>query len=224
MPSTAARVMGKVSRKDQAWGQKRGGVRIMGSLVDCPSSQIGCTTSAIRADPPLRASNGSRRSRCRTYGEGKEAGAVDEKSGAGSSHAMQSTHHASTPAHILTRALLWWPVKRQSNAKSVISREEKALQYSGEQGSTTDSQKWRIGVCHERRGQREGGVVKKEPGRQAEDTDPTPPSLTCQASFSGFMAPPSVCLSPGNRLRSACQQQNAAAAAVRSRSVSAAAA
>jgi len=53
-------------------------------------------------------------------------------------------------------------VKRQSNAKSVIPREEKALQYSGEQGSTTDSQKWRIGVCHESRGRREGGVVKKE--------------------------------------------------------------
>jgi hypothetical protein len=57
------------------------------------------------------------------------------------------THQARTAAQILTSALLWWPVKRQSSAKTVIPRDEKALQYSGEVGSATDSQKCRMGVC-----------------------------------------------------------------------------
>jgi len=37
-------------------------------------------------------------------------------------------------------------VKRQRQAKSVIPKDEKALQASGEDGSWTDSQKWRTGV------------------------------------------------------------------------------
>lgn len=54
-------------------------------------------------------------------------------------------HHASTAAHILTSVLQCCPVKRQRQAKKVMPKDVTALQISGEDGSWTDSQKWRTG-------------------------------------------------------------------------------